>query len=65
MPEGSTYVAGYRPMRDADKWTIDMGPYSVPVGSVFPPIPLALKGGPLIPIDLETAYTEALADHRL
>ena len=62
---GSTYVAGYRPMRDADKWTINMWPYSVPVGASFPPVPLALKGGPLVPIDLETTYTEALADHRL
>jgi len=62
---GSTYVAGYRPLRVGDKWTIDMWPYSVPVGSKLPPVPLALKGGPLIPIDLEATYTEACADHRL
>ena len=46
-------VAGYRPIRNADTWTIGMWPYSVPVGSPIPPVPLALKGGPLIPIDLE------------
>jgi hypothetical protein len=65
LPEGSPYVAGYKPNRESDKWIIDMWPYSVPVGSAFPPVPLALKNGPLISVDLETAYSEALIDHRL
>jgi len=65
LPDVPTYVAGYRPTRDGDRWTIDMWPYVAPVGAVVPTVPLALKGGPLVPVDLEGTYSAALADHNL
>lgn len=65
LPVGEPYVAGYRPSKDEERWTINMWPYSVAVGAVIPPVPLALKNGPLVPVDFETAYTQALAVHRL
>ena len=65
LPDVPTYVAGYRPTREDGRWTVDMWPYSVPIGSAIPSVPLALKGGPLVALDLESTYTAALAEHRL
>lgn len=61
----ATYVAGYRPTREDGRWIIDMWPYSAPVGKNLPTVPLALKNGPLVPLDLEGSYCAALADHNL
>jgi hypothetical protein len=63
--DAPTYVAGYRPTREDGRWTIDMWPYVAPVGAIVPTVPLALKGGPLVPVDLEGTYCAALADHNL
>lgn len=63
--DAATYVAGYRPTRADDRWTIDMWPYVAPVGVNVPTVPLALKNGPLVPLDLEGTYAAALADHNL
>lgn len=65
LPNVSIYLAGYRPNRIEDRWTIDMWPYPVTVGELLPSVPLALKGGPMVPVDFETTYREALAEHRL
>ena len=65
LPDVPTYVAGYRPTREGDRWTIDMWPYVAPVGAGVPTVPLALKNGPLVPLDLEGTYCAALADHNL
>lgn len=65
MGETATYLSGYRPTRTEDRLTINMWPYPAAVGSPLPDVPLALKGGPVIAIDFETTYTQALADHRL
>ncbi len=65
LPVGEAYLAGYRPSKDEDRWTINMWPYAVALGATIPPVPLALKNGPLVPVDFETAYMQALAVHRL
>jgi hypothetical protein len=65
LPVGEAYLAGYRPSKDEDRWTINMWPYAVALGGTIPPVPLALKNGPIVPVDFESAYTLALAVHRL
>jgi hypothetical protein len=65
MPDTATYLAGYRPVRTEERLTTNMWPYAVTVGSPLPSVPLALKNGPIIAIDFEKTYTQALADHRL
>lgn len=65
LPDAPTYVAGYRSTREGDRWTIDMWPYVAPVGAIVPTVPLSLKNGPLVPLDLEGTYSAALADHNL
>jgi Protein of unknown function (DUF4058) len=65
MPDVPTYVVGYRPQPDEERNRIDLWPYVVRVGSRIPAVPLVLKGGPTIMMDLESTYAEAAADHGL
>ncbi len=65
LSQGQPYLAGYRPSKDGDRWGIDVWPYSVPIGTPMPAVPLAIKDGPLVPVDFETTYMQALSVHRL
>jgi hypothetical protein len=60
------YAVAYRPARrekEGDQLDLWMNPLTV--GQPLPTMPLALRGGPVIPIDLEGTYTEARVDSRL
>jgi hypothetical protein len=65
LPDGPTYVAGYRPTRPRERTRLDTWPYVAEVGKPIPSIPLALKGGPTVTLDLEGTYLDALAGHNL
>ena len=65
LPAADAYLAGYRPSKDEERWRIAMWPYPVGVGTLIPSVPLALKGGPLVPVDFEAAYMQTLAEHNL
>jgi len=53
------YVVSYSPTQRNDASLIDFWPVPLAVGSVLPTMPLVLKGGPRIAIDLEGTYTGA------
>ncbi len=55
-----TYVAGYRPVHRNSGNEIDIWPYTVMVGDVLPSVPLGLRSGPVVPLDLEGTYCDAL-----
>ena len=62
LPETPSYVAAYKP----DPWnanSIEVWPYAAPVGSPIPSVPLPLRDGPSIMVDLEGTYCEAIADN--
>ena len=60
------YAAAYRPVRrDAGGDQIEMWPEPLAVGRPLPVVPLALRGGPTVPLDLEAAYAEARQGSRL
>lgn len=60
------YAAAYHPVRrDPGGDQIDIWPMSLAVGQTLPTLPLALRGGPVVPIDLEMTYTEARLRSRL
>jgi hypothetical protein len=64
--ESPLYAVAYHPIRrkrDGDR--IDMWPAALGVGQSLPILPLALRGGPVVPIDLEMTYTEARVRSRL
>ncbi len=58
------YAAAYRPVR-RDVSQIDFWPSALAVGGPLPLLPLALRGGPAVPLDLETTYTDACQRSRL
>jgi hypothetical protein len=53
------YAVAYRPVRtDTGGDRIEARPAALAVGQALPTMPLALRGGPTIPIDLEGTYTQ-------
>lgn len=65
LPDVPTYVASYRPTRPHERTRIDTWPYPCEVGKAIPGVPLALKRGPVFPLNLEAAYMDALDGHNL
>lgn len=63
--ETSLYAVAYRPARRATGDQIDCWPSALAVGESLPTVPLALRGGPTLPLDLESTYMDARRDSRL
>jgi hypothetical protein len=61
----SPYATAYRPLRRQEKSGIDAWLLPLAVGASLPVIPFALRGGPVIPLDLEATYTDACQRSRL
>jgi len=60
------YAVGYRPSRrDPGGDQVEIWPYPLAVGQPLRVVPLALRNGPTLPLDLETTYTEARLGSRL
>ncbi len=60
------YAAAYRPSRrDGAGDQIEVWPVPLAVGQPLPVVPLALRGGLTLPLDLEAPYAEARAGSRL
>jgi len=62
-PKTPTHVAGYRPVHRDQKNEIEIWSAAAPLGQPIPSVPLAVRGGPVIPLDLDGTYTETLRDH--
>jgi hypothetical protein len=59
------YAAAYRPARREKGDQIDCWPVSLALGQSLPTMPLALRGGPTVPVDLEDPYQDACRQNRL
>jgi hypothetical protein len=56
--KSATYGVAYRPFRtDPGGDQIEVRPLSLVLGQPLPTMPLALRGGPTVPVDLEGTYT--------
>ncbi len=62
-PKTPTYVAGYRPVHRDQKNELEIWFAAAPLGQPIPSVPLAVRGGPVIPLDLDGTYSETLRDH--
>lgn len=62
MPDTPIYVSGYRPVhrRGTHANEIEVWPYAAVVGQPVPAVPLGLRGGPVVLLDLEGTYTAAI-----
>ena len=66
MPERtSLYASAYRPVRRKDDEHHDVWTYPLALGEALPILPLALRRGPTLPLDLEASYHEACRRSRL
>lgn len=59
------YTVAYRPARRKQGDQIDLWMTPLTIGQPLPTMPLALRGGPTLPLDLETTYSETRAGSRL
>jgi hypothetical protein len=64
-PDSLLYTVAYRPARWKEGDQIDIWPAPLAVDQPLPIMPLALRGGPTLPLDLEITYTEARQGSRL
>lgn len=62
MPDTPIYVSGYRPVHRRATHTneIEVWPYAAVIGQPVPAVPLGLRGGPVVLLDLEATYTAAI-----
>ena len=61
----SLYASAFRPARRQSGDVIDLWLAPLTIGRPLPMLPLALRNGPCLPIDLEGTYMEARARSRL
>ena len=59
------YSSAFRPARRPAGDQIDVWLHPIVVGQPLPTMPLALRGGPTLPVDLEATYSEARQRSRL
>jgi hypothetical protein len=62
MPDTPIYVSSYRPVhrRGSHANEIEVWPYAATIGQPLPAVPLGLRGGPVVLLDLESTYTAAI-----
>ena len=65
MPNKTTYVVSYRPVRRRKAEKISAWTTSLKVGEVLPTMPLPLGQRLLLPLDLNASYSEACERKRI
>jgi hypothetical protein len=66
FPPGSPlYSVAYRPRKSEAAEQIEIRPYALAVGQKLPVLPLSLRNGPTVPLDLESSYEETKSRSRL
>jgi hypothetical protein len=63
--QSDLYAVAYRPARRKEGDQIDCWTAPLAVGQELPTMPLALRGGPTLPLELEATYMEARRRSRL
>ncbi len=65
-PWGADLCAvAYRPVRRGEQPTLDLWPEALGVGRPLPTLPLWLRGGPCVPVDLEATYERTSQEQRV
>lgn len=59
------YTAAYRPVRHEEKADVQVWQEPLAVGQPLPTMPLWLRDGPCLPVDLEAAYEQTCRELRL
>ncbi len=59
------YAVAYHPTGTRTVWNVELWLREFGVGEPIPGLPLFLRGGEVVPVELELTYMEACADHRI
>lgn len=59
------YAGAYRPIRREEQPLLDIWYEELAVGRSFPTMPLWLRGGPCLPVDLQATYDRTCREHRI
>ena len=59
------YACAYRPTSRDDHPVLDVWHHRLAVGEALPTVPMFLKNGPCVPVDLQRTYTVTRENHRL
>jgi hypothetical protein len=63
--EGSLYTAAYRPVGQDGQTLLQIWANSLELGATFPEMPLWLRGGPCVPVELEASYQRTCSEQRI
>jgi hypothetical protein len=63
--ETPLYAVAYRPVRRPDGDQIEIWSSALALGQPLPTMALALRGGPTVPVELESTYAQVCEDSRL
>jgi hypothetical protein len=61
----SLYAAAYRPVQRNDQTELDVWPAGLAVGQPLPTLPLWLRGGLCLPVELEATYERTCREQRV
>jgi hypothetical protein len=59
------YTVSYHPNRRDNTEQVEINPYALAIGQLLPTVPLPLRGGPKLPLNLEATYMETRLRSRL
>ncbi len=62
---GDLYSAAYRPIGGGEEARLEIWHEPIALGGPLPVMPLWLKGGPCLPVDLEATYTKTRRELRM
>jgi hypothetical protein len=65
VPVGELYAVSYRPVEREKKTQLDMWGQSLAIGEELPALPLWLKGGICLRVDLEATYERTCQEQRV
>jgi hypothetical protein len=64
-PISPRFAAAYRPVERGERTTLDLWHEPVSIGSTLPRIPLWLRGGLCLPVELEETYERTCVEQRV
>jgi hypothetical protein len=63
--DADLYAAAYRPVRTDEEVVLSIWQEPLTLGRVLPTLPLFLRGGPCVPLDLEGTYERTCREQRI
>ena len=63
--DDSLYATAYRPIERNGSTSLQIWSHALHLGDDLPTMPLWLRGGPCVPVELESTYSRTCVEHRI